>query len=215
MAIAFFDMDKTLLRIDSGTSWMRFLYGRGEISKLRLARTVLWGFKYKLAVLDIERLASRLALLSEGEMVADIDEKARVWYEVYVQSQVTKLAQDRLGYHKERGDTVALLTASTQFAAEPVAKDNAIEHVLCSRLGVRNGQLTGKFDSFCHGEGKVPLAEGFAEEQKQSLDDAWFYSDSYNDLPMLERVGNPVVVNPDPRLLRVAKRRRWQICHWQ
>ena len=215
MALAFFDMDRTLLRIDSGTSWMKFLHGRGEISNLGLLRTIMWGVKYKLAILDIESLASRLAMESRGEPVNLISEKARTWFEIKISSEVASAAREQVAEHQSRGDTVVLLTAATQFVAEPVALDTGIEHVLCSRLGIKGQYLSGTFDAFCHGKNKVPIAEIFAKERGELLENAWFYSDSLNDLPMLERVGNPVAINPDPRLRRAALKRGWDVRRWK
>ena len=86
--------------------------------------------------------------------------------------------------------------------------------VLCSRLEVADGRFTGKLASLCFGRHKVRIAEDWAKARGVDLDRSWFYSDSYNDLPMLSRVGTAIVVNPDGRLQRHARQRHWRIERW-
>jgi phosphoserine phosphatase len=107
-----------------------------------------------------------------------------------------------------------MLTGSTQYAAEAVSAGVGIEHTLCSRLEVVDGRFTGRLAERCFGVHKVTLAERFAADHGIDLGRSAFYSDSYNDLPMLERVGTPVAVNPDQRLRRHARRAGWRIEQW-
>jgi HAD superfamily phosphoserine phosphatase-like hydrolase len=107
-----------------------------------------------------------------------------------------------------------LATGSTSYAATPVARAVGIEHVLSSRLEVEGGAFTGRASALCFGHHKVALAETWAAEHGIDLAQSVFYSDSYNDLPMLERVGTAIAVNPDARLRRHARRRGWAIQLW-
>jgi HAD superfamily hydrolase (TIGR01490 family) len=211
---AFFDLDRTVLRIDSGTSWMRFLYRRGEISHLEMARVLYWGLLYRAAVLDMGTLARRLVADIAGDREDDLIEKCRVWHAADVAHQVSPEARRAIEAHRRQGDLVVLLTASTQYAADVVSRGLGIEHTLCSMLDVEDGVFTGKLARFCFGPGKVTHAERFAADHGVDLARSFFYSDSYNDLPMLQRVGVPVVVNPDGRLRRHARRVGWQIEIW-
>ena len=91
-----------------------------------------------------------------------------------------------------------------------------MDHILCSEVEERDGTLTGLLlPPPCYGPGKVVHAERLAAEQGIDLDRSYFYSDSYTDLPMLERVGEPRVINPDPRLSRAAKQRGWSVERWK
>jgi HAD superfamily hydrolase (TIGR01490 family) len=211
---AFFDMDNTVLRISTGTSWMKFLYRRGELSRLGMARAVYWSALYELAVLDMEALARRLVADLAGEPEAELIAKSEVWHRADVASEVAPRAIVAIERHRRRGDLVVLLTGSTQYASEAVARGLAIEHTLCSRLEVVDGRFTGRLAQMCFGEHKVVLAERFAAEHGVDLARSWFYSDSFNDLPMLERVGTAVAINPDARLHRHARRRGWRIDQW-
>lgn len=211
---AFFDMDHTVLRKDTGMSWMRFLRRRGELSGSGLARAVWWSLLYKAAVLDMEVLARRLSASLEGEDEAEMIAKCAVWYQSDVAPMVTPAARHALAAHRNAGDVVVLATGATQYAALAVAGGLGIEHTLCSRLEVDAGRFTGRLAAMCFGPHKVTLAERFAEAEGIDLARSTFYSDSYNDLPMLERVGTAVAVNPDLRLWRHARARGWRIEHW-
>ena len=211
---AFFDLDRTVLRIDSGTSWMRFLYRRGEISRLELARALYWSLLYRATVLDMEALVERLVADIEGDLEAELIAKCEIWHAADLMHHIAPSARRAIEAHRRQGDTLVLLTASTQYAARAVSHGLGIEHTLCSELDVQGGSFTGKLRRFCYGRNKVTFAEQFAAAHGVDLARSFFYSDSYNDLPMLERVGVPVVVNPDGRLRRHARRAGWDITRW-
>ncbi|HTM19389.1 MAG TPA: HAD family hydrolase [Kofleriaceae bacterium] len=214
MKAAFFDMDRTVLRIDTGMSWMKFLRRRGELSAVGMGKAVWWSLLYKAAVLDMETLAERLVADLRGDTEEEMIEKCRVWYAEDVAHQVAPRATRAIDEHRRRGDLVVLLTGSTQFAAEVVGRSLGIEHTLCTRLEVQDGRFTGRLSKLCFGEHKVRLAEAFAQRSGIDLAGSAFYSDSYNDLPMLQRVGEAVAVNPDARLLRHARRQGWRVERW-
>ncbi len=211
---AFFDMDHTVLRKDTGMSWMKFLRRRGELTRTAMARAVWWSVLYKAAVLDLESLAARLCADLEGEDEAEMIAKCAIWYAADVEPMVTAAARHAVAEHRKAGDVIVLATGATQYAALAVAGGLGIEHTLCSRLEVTGGRFTGKLAAMCFGPHKVTLAERFAGEHGIDLARSTFYSDSFNDLPMLERVGAAVAVNPDVRLWRHARRRGWRIEQW-
>jgi HAD superfamily hydrolase (TIGR01490 family) len=211
---AFFDMDRTVLRIDTGMSWMKFLRRRGELSALGMGKALWWSLLYKAAVLDMETLAERLVADLAGDSEEEMIEKCRVWYRQDVAHQISPRAARAIDEHRSRGDLLVLLTGSTQFAAEVVGRSLGIEHTLCTRLEVDQGRFTGRLAKLCFGEHKVRLAEAFARQSGIDLAGSAFYSDSYNDLPMLQRVGEAVAVNPDARLLRHARRQGWRVERW-
>jgi putative phosphoserine phosphatase/1-acylglycerol-3-phosphate O-acyltransferase len=107
---------------------------------------------------------------------------------------------------------VAILSSTTNYLADPLAADLGIEHLLVSRMVVRDGVLTGEVQRpLCYGAGKIHWARLFAAEHGVDLAESYFYTDSVTDVPMLELVGHPQVVNPDPLLRRLARRRGWNI----
>jgi len=211
---AFFDMDRTVLRVDSGTSWIRFLYDRGEVDRLFLFRALYWSALYKVALLDLESLATKLVADMAGQAEAELVAKAAIWHEAHLADQVAPRARAAIAAHRRRGDLIVMLTGSTQYAAEVVSHGLGIEHTLCSRIEVVDGRFTGRLAQMCFGHHKVVIAERFADLHGIDLGRSWFYSDSYNDLPMLSRVGTPVAINPDARLLRHARGKAWRIDQW-
>ena len=214
MRAAFFDMDRTVLKIDTGMSWMRFLYGRRELSALGMGRAIYWSALYKLALLDLESLASRLVADLEGDSEQQLIDKSRIWHHACVSTQVAPRAAAAIAGHRAAGEMVVMLTGSTQYAAEVVSRSLDMDHTLCSRLEVVDGRFTGKLAQLCFGVHKVSLAESFAAQHGVDLERSVFYSDSYNDLPMMQRVGEAVAVNPDARLRRHALRAGWPIERW-
>ncbi|MCP4444329.1 MAG: HAD family hydrolase [Myxococcales bacterium] len=214
MRTAFFDMDRTILSENSGKSWLRFQYKRGEIGKRYMARAVYWQMLYRMALLDMSSLAEKLVADAEGDLESEMLSKCEEWLNEDLADKISAPAVEQIRKHKEAGDVVVMITGASQFAAYPVAKLVGIEHVLCTRLEVVDGVFSGKLSRMCFGEHKVGLAEAFATEHGLDLSDSIFYTDSYNDLPMLERVGEGVAVNADARLLRRARKSGWRIENW-
>ena len=211
---AFFDMDNTLLRVDSGMSWVRFLYRRGELPPRMVAKALYWQTLYRLALLDMDAVFSKLVEDLRGDSEAEMIAKCEIWYRDHVAPEVAPAARVAIEHHRQAGHLIVLATGSTQYAARPVASGVGIEHVLSSELEVERGIFTGRPAAFCFGHHKVALAERWAERHGVDLAASYFYSDSYNDLPMLERVGTAIAVNPDARLRRHARRRGWATPRW-
>ena len=213
---AFFDMDNTLLRIDSGMSWTRFLFRRGELPASMIAKAMYWRALYKLALLDMDTVFTRLCLELAGDSEDEMIAKCELWYREHIAPEVALAARVAVERHREAGHLVVLATGSTCYAARPVASGLAIEHVLSTELEVDAATrvFTGKPRALCFGAHKVTAAEAWARRHGVDLARSWFYSDSYNDLPMLERVGTAVVVNPDARLRRHAQHRGWKVLRW-
>lgn len=214
MIAALFDMDHTLLRVDTAMSWTKFLYRRGELPRTMLAKAIYWSTLYKLAVLDMETVFTRLCMDLAGDSEAEMIAKCAIWYREHVEPHVAPAARVAVEHHRQAGHTVVLATGSTVYAARPVAAGVGIEHVLSSELEVVGGAFTGKPSALCFGRHKVALAEQWAATHGIDLSRSYFYSDSYNDLPMLARVGTAIAVNPDARLRRHAKKHGWAIQHW-
>ena len=211
---ALFDMDNTLLRVDTGMSWTKFLYRRGELPPKMVAKAVYWSTLYKLAVLDMEAVFTKLCLDLEGDSEDEMIAKCDVWYREHIAREIAPAARVAIEHHRQAGHLVVLATGSTCYAARPVARGVGIEHVLSSELEVERGAFTGRASALCFGQHKVALAERWAERHGVDLAASYFSSDSYNDLPMLQRVGTAIAVNPDTRLRRHARSRGWAVQQW-
>ena len=212
---AFFDMDLTLLRVNSGSRWVKYLRRRGEIGLPMLLRSGFWLLQYRLSLLNMEAVAAMLAADMAGDAEDEMRVKVSEFYQSEIRDTISPLAREALEQHRDEGDSIVLLTSATPYVAEPLAAELAIPHVLCTRLAVENGRFSGSLlPPTCYGVGKVHHAERFAEAHGIDLAQSSFYTDSYSDLPMLQRVGRPVAVNPDRRLSRYARRQGWPIRSW-
>lgn len=213
---AFFDIDHTVLEVNSGTKWVEYQWRRGQMSVWQLVQAMRWLVEYRFGYLDFDAMARRILVGYEGKDADGIYREVEAFFEQNVAWAICEQARARVLEHREQGHVIALLTSATRFLSMPVARALAVEHVLCTEVEVDAGLLTGRaLDPFCYGPGKVTWAERFAEERGVDLDQSYFYSDSISDLPMLDRVGQPRVVNPDPRLRRVAMARGWAYEIWK
>jgi HAD superfamily hydrolase (TIGR01490 family) len=133
-----------------------------------------------------------------------------------VERLVTDRGRRTVEAHRERGDILAIVTGASPYAARPLARLLRIDHVVASELEVDEARcFTGNpILPLCYGEGKILRASRLADTHGFRLEEATFYSDSVTDLPLLERVREPVAVNPDARLYRVAKKRGWRTERW-
>jgi HAD superfamily hydrolase (TIGR01490 family) len=216
MRAALFDMDRTLIRRETGTLYVRYQHAIGEATRRDLLRVLYWVTQYTLGVIDAPAVAARAALQLEGTSEMAMATRCDDWFRRYVERHVCDLGRRAVEHHRARGDLLAIVTGASPYAAHPLARRLGIPHVVASELEVdEHGIFTGRFVSpLCYGDGKIVRAKRLAEEHGFELAEATFYSDSYTDLPLLEAVAVPVVVNPDPRLERLAKKRSWRIEAW-
>ena len=212
---ALFDMDRTLVRKETATLFVRYQRERGEATWRDLARALYWVTQYTLGVVDAPTVATRALQQFKGTKESELERKCAECFVQYIAPHVCERGRIAVEHHRARGDVVAIVTGATNYGAQPLAKELDIEHVVASALEVTDdGLFTGRYlEPLCYGHGKVERAQRLAERLGFSLAEATFYSDSLTDLPLLERVKEPVCVNPDLRLARVAKKRgrveRW------
>ncbi len=216
MAIAFFDFDETLIVGNSGHLWIRRELRAGHITPLQALQAGAWMFRYRLGFASLEDALQKAIGSLKGAPEQLIRERTRAFYEEEVRQLYRSGAREALEEHRRRGDEVVLLTASSLYLSELVAQDLGLDAVLCNRFeidaaGLHTGRPVGEV---CFGAGKLRHALAHAAERGVPLGLCTFYTDSYSDLPVLERVGRPVAVNPDRRLRRIAQQRGWEIARW-
>jgi HAD superfamily hydrolase (TIGR01490 family) len=209
---ALFDIDGTLLARNSAPLYMRHLRRTGQARWSDVALTLYFLLRYKLGLLDLERALAASLEWVRGRAEAEVRADAEAWYAAEVRPWVFPAMAATVAAHRRAGHLPVILTSATRYLAEPLAADLGIEYVLVTQLVVRDGHFTGEaVRPVCYGPGKIYWAERFAEAHGVDLRQSYFYTDSITDLPVLERVGRPRVVNPDPRLRRAAARRGWPV----
>jgi HAD superfamily hydrolase (TIGR01490 family) len=213
-AAAFFDLDKTLMAGSSGVYFARAAFESGMITRRRLARDLYENVRFRLRGSTDERAdAVRLRV---GEMIAGVPvrELERLTPRVLagVLPSIYPQMLQRAYEHQEAGRRVYIVTAALQEMADLLARVLVFDGGVGSRLEVVDGRYTGRpAGPFNYREGKVASMQLLAERENLDLSRSYAYSDSESDLPMLRAVGNPVVVNPDQELTRIARSEGWEI----
>ena len=216
MAIAFFDLDRTLLDCNSATLWVRREVRLGFMSRRAALQGASWIALYQTGFLDVQKVLERTIKGLAGQEEAAVVARSRAFWEEEVQKRIRDEGRQSIDEHRRSGHRVVLLTTSSAYLSEDVARHLALDDFLSNRFEVADGRFTGEpFRPLCYGHGKRELAEAYAARHDTALADCWFYTDSAADLPVLEVVGHPVVVHPDPKLRREAKRRGWPIQEWR
>ncbi|MBL8922455.1 MAG: HAD family phosphatase [Myxococcaceae bacterium] len=216
MRLAFFDMDRTLLAVNTGTLWVRRELALGNLRKREAMWAMWWLARYQLGFVSGEDLVAQALERLGGTPASALLSRTVSFYESEVKHAFRPGALEAVERHRAAGDRLVMLTSSTNYLAELAAAQLRFDAVLCNRLlvdsrGLHTGTVEGRV---CFGEGKLAHAQAEASRVEGQLEAASFYTDSFSDLPVLEVVGTPVAVNPDPRLRRHAQRRGWQVVDW-
>ncbi len=216
MNLALFDLDNTLLNGDSDFEWAQFLIERGVLDReLFEARNQEFYEQYKAGTLDIhEFLDFQLKPLSRHpRRVLD------GWHEDFmlrkVHPMIGRAARDLVAHHRAAGDVCAIVTATNSFVTAPIAREFGVEHLIATEPEQRDGEFTGRVTGVpCFRDGKVARLESWMAQRGWSWGSfaaSWFYSDSLNDLPLLQKVNHPVAVDPDATLRAHAGQQGWRI----
>lgn len=213
MRLALFDLDNTLLAGDSDHAWGEFLCRHGIVDATAYkARNDAFYQDYLAGELDVLAYQNFCQeLLGRSEM-AQLQEWHRQFMAEFIEPIVLAKGEALVRQHHEAGYRVVIITATNRFITAPIAARLGVDTLLATECEMQGGRYTGRLtDTPCFQEGKVTRIERWLEETGQSLQGSYFYSDSRNDLPLLERVTHPVAVDPDPILREIAGQRGWDI----
>ena len=209
---AFFDFDGTVISGYSAFAFIEEQIKRGHLSPRELVELV-----GAMASFGLGNMGFLAMLMASTQFLRGIREDSyaafgRELFDSHIARKIYPESRALVHTHLRKGHTVAIISSATPYQVEPAARDLDIEHVLCTRLEVEKGEFTGQvLRPTCFGEGKVHAAEALAEEHGVDLDASYFYSDSDDDLQLLERVGNPRPLNPNTKLVAIAERRSWPV----
>jgi HAD superfamily hydrolase (TIGR01490 family) len=213
MTLAIFDLDNTLIGGDSDHLWGCFLCEQGLVDSAGFAAANEQFYaEYCRGELDIDAyLRFALAPLAGR----DPDTLAR-WHEAFMAEKIRPIllpaASALIDRHRDAGHRLLVVTATNRFITEPIVRTLGIDELLACEGEVVAGRYTGEpRGTPCYREGKVTRLEQWLSREQESLAGAYFYSDSHNDLPLLERVDNPVAVDPDDTLRAHARERGWPV----
>ena len=214
---AFFDMDKTLLSDSSVLLLARYMRSRGELSWSEIRFILKDVLRYKLGQLDLAETTRRYVQKIAGNLEAERIAHSHQWFQEHLIHYVADEGRRWIEEHRRRGHRVALITASPTYTADQLAQhlQMAQEDVMATRFEVHGGRFTGRIlEPMVYGQGKLQAAQTYAKRFGVDLARSYFYTDSIEDLPLLEQVGNPVAVNPDRPLRKLARAKGWSILNF-
>ena len=209
---AFFDVDRTLIAGFSAFQFFRDGLSTGSVSPADFAGALGTALRFQIGQVGFSGFVTGTAGLLRGRGEAEFAEigerifKEKLATEIYPESRALVQA------HRRKGHTLAVVSAATRYQIEPLARELEIPHVLCTQLEVRKGRFTGEIvRPTCYGQGKALAARTLARKLRLRLPQSYFYTDSDEDLPLLDLVGRPRPTNPNRRLVDIATSRGWPV----
>lgn len=213
MRLALFDLDNTLLGGDSDHAWGDYLCERGILDPIAYkSRNDAFYQDYLNGTLDLQAyLAFSMEILAATEP-AQLDQ----WHAEFMRDCIEPIMLPKalalLQQHRNAGDQLVIITATNRFVTAPIARRLGVQVLLATECEMQGGRYTGRStDIPCFREGKVTRLARWMLENGFTLEDSYFYSDSMNDLPLLEQVTHAVAVDPDPNLQAEAEKRGWPV----
>jgi putative phosphoserine phosphatase/1-acylglycerol-3-phosphate O-acyltransferase len=209
---AFFDLDQTLLAGFSAPAFFRERFVSGRMAPREIAEGLLGTLSFALGRTGFSGMMSAATAAYRGLAESVLEELGEEVFRKHLATQIYPESRALVSAHQAMGHTVSIVSSATRYQAAPLARDMGIRHLLCTRLAVERGIFTGEVvRPTCWGEGKVLAARELAARHDLDLEQSYFYTDSHEDLPLLEAVGRPRPLNPSRRLAQIAKERRWPV----
>jgi HAD superfamily hydrolase (TIGR01490 family) len=210
---AFFDFDQTLLEVESGHMGIRMLWEQKQLPLGYFLKVWIANVFYQRQLLSEAGMARVLLTYYRRRAIAEFEATAEDFYRRYLEPQLAPRIMSRLETHRRDGHRLVLISGSVRYMLEPVVRDLGFDRLFCTDLEIgRNGLLTGRSEGpICVDKAKEAYARRFAEEEGVDLAASYAYGNHPADLPMLEAVGHPHVVEPTRALARIAAQRAWPV----
>jgi len=213
MSLALFDLDNTLLAGDSDYLWGCFLVGKGLVEKQLYEEANERFYRdYAEGTLDIHEFlnfALQPLANNDAEILKSLHQE---FMEKHIRPIMTRVGMDLIAKHRREGDRPVIITATNSFVTGPIARAFGVSDLIATEPEFIDGRYTGRVAGTpCFQQGKIERLHAWLDETQIDFDNSWFYSDSHNDLPLLEEVAHPVAVDPDDQLRTIAGERGWQI----
>jgi HAD superfamily hydrolase (TIGR01490 family) len=215
MEAAFFDLDKTIVSRSSSLALSRPLYRAGMVSRGQLLRGAYAQLVYLMVGADeqkMDRLKEGMLQLTRGWDRGQIERLVEDVLLDAIDPYVYQEALDLIALHRSEGRRIYIVSSSPEEVVRPLARHFGVSGVIATRAAVGgDNRYTGELEFYAFGEQKADAIRSLARRVGLDLDHSFAYSDSITDLPMLEAVGNPVAVNPDKDLRKIAEEREWEV----
>jgi HAD superfamily hydrolase (TIGR01490 family) len=215
MQAAFFDLDKTIISKSSSLALSRPMYRAGMVSRSALLRGAYAQLVYLLVGADekkMDKLKESMLAMTKGWDRAEVEQLVHDVIIEVIDPYVYQEALELMELHRRQGREIYIVSSSPEEVVRPLAEHFGVSGVLATRAEVgADGRYTGDLEFYCYGAGKADAVREIAEASGIDLEGSYAYSDSITDVAMLEAVGNPVAVNPDRELRKVAEERKWEV----
>jgi len=212
---AFFDLDGTLLNVNSGEVLVHMAYKNGHMKKKDLLQAFYLAFLYKFQLREtskiIKKMPKWLSGLAENKIAGFTN---KIFEEILVHA-IRPQMKDVIEEHRQKNARLVILSAAFNYICAPVAEFLDMDDILCSSLEVVNGHFTGKTNGeLCFDDVKLKRVKAFCEQNSFKMKQACYYADSIADIPVFNAVGYPVCINPDKRLAKLAADNKWPVYNW-
>ncbi|CCG86764.1 HAD family hydrolase [Erwinia piriflorinigrans] len=214
MDLALFDLDETLISEDSTGLWLRWLVSQGFAPAALLEQERLLMEQYYRGSLSMEEYMQITLSPLVGKGMLTVQGWVRRFIQRDILPRVYPAARERLHWHQQRGDTVMIISASGEHLVSPIAQQLGAHGALAIGVEILDDRYSGQtYGTMTYQQGKVTRLKDWLAWQKP-FEQTWAYSDSINDLPMLEHADRAYVINPQAKLDLLAQQRGWDVCHW-
>ena len=218
MKLALFDLDETLISGDCSSLWSAYMVANGWVADEQafLQQDAALMQQYAVGKMDMqEYMRCTLAPLT-GRSESDVAAMVAGYIQAVIAPRIYAQARECLAAHRAQGDRTVIISASGEHLVRPIARYLGVEETLAIGVEIKDGRFTGATQgTMTYREGKVSRLLELINQDDSLLQQASFYSDSHNDLPLLTRVGQPVAVNPDAILLQHARQAGWPVYAWR
>ncbi len=213
MTLALFDLDNTLLSDDSDYRWGQYLVEKKLIdSEEHTKKNKAFYQQYSEGVLDIHEFCAFSFEFLASKSMEELAVLHKDFMETQILASMSNKSKALIAQHKAMGHTLMVITATNSFVTRPIVTAFGIDNLIATEPKIENGRYTREIDGVpSFKEGKVTRLHAWLEKNNETLEDSYFYSDSHNDLPLLEIVTTPIAVDPDPKLRAVAEDKGWDI----
>ncbi|MCX8959704.1 HAD family hydrolase [Erwinia psidii] len=217
MDLALFDLDETLICDDNTGLWLRWLVSQGYAPPALIEQERALMTQYYQGTLSIEDYMTTTLSPLTGMSTLTVSGWIRRFIQRDITPRVYPSARDRLAWHRHRGDRVIVISASGEHLVTPIAEQLGADVALAIGVEIVDERYSGKtYGTMTYKEGKVTRLNSWLSQQTElAFDKIWAYSDSMNDLPMLEHADFAHVINPAEPLQQLAQERGWEVHHWQ
>ena len=210
--LAFYDLDRTILKGNSATAIVEEARNRGMMSLKQFRHAAFLSIIYKLGLGNPTKMINRMLSWLKGLEEGSIKQMCQDVFDDLLVDTIRPEILESMDSHRKKGGALILLSSATSLICEPVSNHLLLEEVISTHLESEHGKLTGFTQGkLVYGKEKKVQMYSFCKEHQYEPADAYYYGDSHTDIYVMEAVGNPVAVAPDKRLLRIARARKWPV----